>query len=176
MLFLLFRGAGGRHRTLCGHAHFGAALSRHAHPASPSHAVSACPFPPTASDQSLTPLPPGSPAGVRSSCESPAPPRPPWIRAHTPDLLTGPRRFPIPRESTVSHSGDRRSPGYSADAPQRTSEARACDTSRPRYDGAWRPGEGRFGSCRCGCVCSRLPRLFTRCLKPKGTKPAVSFP
>jgi hypothetical protein len=41
------------------------------------------------------PLPCGSLAGVRSSCESPAPRPPPWIRAHTPDLQPGRRRRPI---------------------------------------------------------------------------------
>src|SRR5450759_4005378 len=43
----------------------------------------------------------------------------------------------------ASHSSARRSPGYSTDAPQRTSEAPACDTSRPRSGGALRTREWR---------------------------------
>src|ERR1035441_8966490 len=36
---------------------------------------------------------------------------------------------------------------------------------------------GCLGVVRCGwSVCSRLARLIARCLRPKGTKPAVSFP
>ena len=95
-------------------------------------------FSPRPRAANFRPLRPGSPAGVRSSCESPAPPQPPWIRAHTPDHRTGLRRRPIPPESTVSHSGARRSPRYSTDAPRRTSEAPACDKSRPRSGGALR--------------------------------------
>src|ERR1019366_1542059 len=41
----------------------------------------------------------------------------------------------------VSHSSARRSPGYSADALRRTSEARACDTSHTRSCGALRTRE-----------------------------------
>src|ERR1017187_10052476 len=72
----------------------------------PAAPFSAFPLPSRTPDQSLGPLPPGSPAGVRSSGESPAQLRPPWIRAHTPDRQAGPRRHPMPRESTVSHSAE----------------------------------------------------------------------
>jgi hypothetical protein len=103
--------------------------------------------------------------------------RPPWIRAHTPDRRTGPRSYLIPPESTASHSGERPSSGYSAHAPRRTSEARACDTSRPRQDGVpCAQGNGGFGSCRWGWSVDSLPRLITLRLRPKGTQPAVSFP
>src|ERR1039458_5427605 len=44
----------------------------------------------------------------------------------------------------TSHSGARRSPGYSTDAPRRTSEFPACDTSRRRFGGALRTGEWRI--------------------------------
>jgi hypothetical protein len=54
---------------------------------------------------------------------------------------TGRRRRPIPPGCMASCSGERRSPRYSADAPRRTSEALACDTSRTRYGGASRTVE-----------------------------------
>src|SRR5450759_5191466 len=43
----------------------------------------------------------------------------------------------------ASHSSARRSPGYSTDAPRRTSEAPACDTSHSRSGGAWYTAEWR---------------------------------
>jgi len=37
-------------------------------------------------------------------------------------------------------------------------------------------GNGGLGSCRWGWSVDSLPGLITRCLGPKGTQPAVSFP